>query len=187
MAFDAHPPDPEGKREFEHFLSVQLLWDEGMAERVAQYFKDNPGGHMVVLAGAGHVVYGQGIPGRVQRRVPVSSAIVVNGTEPGMSADLADYVVLTQPHELPAAGKLGVLLDTGEDGVRVQGFADESPAKAVGLEEGDRIIALDGESVKTYTDVRLIMFDRTPGEQVRVRVARGEGETDTVDYLVTLH
>ncbi len=76
--FDMHPKGDDAV--FEHFLDVQLLWDEGMAERAARYLEANPGKTLVVLAGAGHVEYGRGIPARVQRRLPVPSATVINGT-----------------------------------------------------------------------------------------------------------
>ena len=77
--FDQHPmPD---QRSFERFVEVQLLWDEGMAERAARYLTENPGKTLVVLAGAGHIEYGQGIPKRLVRRVPVSAVTLLNGFE----------------------------------------------------------------------------------------------------------
>jgi hypothetical protein len=39
--FDMHPKGEDA--DFEHFLDVQLLWDEGMAERAASYVKGEPG------------------------------------------------------------------------------------------------------------------------------------------------
>ena len=38
----AHHPNERGQP-FEHFLEVQLLWDEGMAERAADYLEANDG------------------------------------------------------------------------------------------------------------------------------------------------
>lgn len=64
---------------FERFFQVQLLWDETMAQGVAEFLKApaNKGKKMVVLAGGGHVQYGLGIPKRVFRRVPANYAIVL--------------------------------------------------------------------------------------------------------------
>ena len=65
-AFKQHPAGMQGH--FERFLDVQLLWDEGMAERGARYLADHPDQTLVVLAGGGHLEYGQGIPKRFLRR-----------------------------------------------------------------------------------------------------------------------
>ncbi|HEY9295952.1 MAG TPA: ChaN family lipoprotein [Phormidium sp.] len=54
---------------FERFFLAQVLWDETMADVIAQFLKQNPGYQVVVLAGQGHVIYGYGIPSRVERRM----------------------------------------------------------------------------------------------------------------------
>lgn len=54
---------------FEQFFLVQVLWDETMAETIAQFVKSNPQYQVVVLAGKGHIVYGYGIRDRVARRI----------------------------------------------------------------------------------------------------------------------
>ena len=48
---------------------AQLLWDETMAERVANFVTTQPDYQIVVLAGQAHITYGHGIPDRVQRRL----------------------------------------------------------------------------------------------------------------------
>jgi uncharacterized iron-regulated protein len=53
---------------FERFFTAQVLWDETLAEKIAQFVKANPDYQVVVLAGKGHIVYGYGIPSRVARR-----------------------------------------------------------------------------------------------------------------------
>ncbi|OCR00883.1 hypothetical protein BCD67_24490 [Oscillatoriales cyanobacterium USR001] len=54
---------------FERFLLAQILWDETMAESIAQFVTKSPDYQVVVLAGKGHIVYGYGIPSRVARRL----------------------------------------------------------------------------------------------------------------------
>ncbi|MDX2217101.1 MAG: ChaN family lipoprotein [Oculatellaceae cyanobacterium bins.114] len=54
---------------FEAFFLAQVLWDETMAEGVANFVRDHPEHQVIVLAGQGHIVYGYGIPSRVARRV----------------------------------------------------------------------------------------------------------------------
>jgi uncharacterized iron-regulated protein len=57
---------------FERFFQAQILWDETMAEVIAQYWLKHPERQIVVLVGEGHVLYGEGIPQRVARRLKQS-------------------------------------------------------------------------------------------------------------------
>ncbi|MFB2918594.1 ChaN family lipoprotein [Aerosakkonema funiforme] len=68
---------------FERFFQAQVLWDETMAEVIAQFLQRNPDFQVVTLVGQGHVVYGYGIPSRVARRLG--------------SANLVQRVVLLNP------------------------------------------------------------------------------------------
>lgn len=54
---------------FERFFTALVLWDETMAEKIAQFVNDNPDYQVVVLAGKSHITYGYGIPSRVARRL----------------------------------------------------------------------------------------------------------------------
>ena len=54
---------------FDKFVLAQVLWDETMAEAIAQFYQKNPQYKIVVLAGKGHIIYGYGIPDRVARRL----------------------------------------------------------------------------------------------------------------------
>jgi len=54
---------------FERFFTAQVLWDETMADAIAQFLKAHPDYQVVVLAGQTHIVYGYGIPSRVARRL----------------------------------------------------------------------------------------------------------------------
>jgi uncharacterized iron-regulated protein len=56
-------------KSFDRFYTAQLLWDETMAERVADFANRNPDRQIVVIAGSSHIIYGYGIPNRVKRRM----------------------------------------------------------------------------------------------------------------------
>jgi uncharacterized iron-regulated protein len=172
QVFEMHP-NLEG-RDFEHFLEVQLLWDEGMAERAAQYLKDHPEKTLVVLAGAGHVEHGQGIPQRVLRRLPVPAVSLLNGRDREPDPAVADYLLYPHPVELPAAGLLGVMLGKQVDaeGARVDGFAEGSGAKAAGIKEGDHIVRIGEQPVSRYADIRIALIDSHPGQRLPVAVRR---------------
>ena len=84
---------------FERFLQAQVLWDETMAEKIAEFVKANPDYQVVVLAGKGHIIYGYGIPSRVERRLGVGDvkmrSVLLNSSDnPVLSADrpIADFV-----------------------------------------------------------------------------------------------
>lgn len=54
---------------FENFVAAQVLWDETMAATIASFLTGHPHHQIVVLAGQGHIMYGYGIPDRVDRRI----------------------------------------------------------------------------------------------------------------------
>jgi uncharacterized iron-regulated protein len=66
-AFASH--SSHGDFNFENFFAAQVVWDETMAEAIAEFKQTSPDTVVVVLAGQGHVAYGYGIPDRVARRL----------------------------------------------------------------------------------------------------------------------
>lgn len=168
--FAEHPQT--GGRGFDRFLDGQLLWDEGMAERAAQYLEEHPDHAMVVLAGSGHLAYGDGIPQRLARRVPVTSTIVLNGWEGEITPKVADYLLMPETQTLPAPGRIGAVLVPGAKGLRVDSCAKDSACAAAGLRKGDSLLAINDVPVSDLSDVNSVMWDRKPGETVRVNVRR---------------
>lgn len=79
---------------FENFFLAQLLWDETMAANVAKFAQSHPNYQVVVLAGQGHIVFGYGIPDRVQRRLETveQQSILLNPSpEAQQESNIADY------------------------------------------------------------------------------------------------
>jgi uncharacterized iron-regulated protein len=159
-AFEQHPEETRG--DFERFFEVQLLWDEGMAERAAGFLVERSESRLVVLAGMGHAIR-SGIPARLAHREPTGL-------------------------ELPPAGMLGVMLDTGDDGVSVQSFADGSAAEEAGLQTGDRIVELQGRPVSDFAGIKTGLLGKRPGDTVTVKVERktGDDSAETRLFEVTL-
>lgn len=56
-------------QKLDNFFTAQVLWDETMADAIANFVKINPDYQVIVLAGSGHIIYGYGIPSRVARRL----------------------------------------------------------------------------------------------------------------------
>jgi uncharacterized iron-regulated protein len=167
----AQHPQTEG-RGFDRFLDGQLLWDEGMAERTARYLEEHPDHAMVVLAGSGHLVYGDGIPRRLERRGPVTSAIVLNGWEGELTPEVADYLLMPAPQSLPAAGRIGALLLPDKKGLKVDSCTRDSACAAAGIKRGDRVLSIDEIPVNDLSDVSAVMWDKKPGETVTLSVRR---------------
>lgn len=188
--FAQHPQGPEA--DFERFLEVQLLWDEGMAERAATFLQAHPEHRLVVLAGAGHIEYGRGIPNRLARRLAVPAATVLNGTQRPVTPDLADFLLFPPALSLPATGLLGVMLDTSSagDGIGVQGFAEVSGARDAGVESGDRIVQIGPVEILDYADIRIALLDSQPGDVLPVavvRAARRGQQQERLQFEVQLH
>lgn len=99
-AFKRHQGAVQGSSDnFERFFLAQVLWDETMAERIAQFLQVNPDYQVVVLAGQGHIFYGYGIPNRVARRLkdekPVQRSVLFNPPEDAAvdkKKPIADFV-----------------------------------------------------------------------------------------------
>ncbi len=164
-----HPPGAS----FEYFFEGQLVWDEGMAARAARYLEAHPARRLVVLSGVGHVQYGFGIPDRLTRRIEVTRTIIVNGLDVSFKPNVADFVLLSGEVPLPPAGTLGVVLEPDAKGLRIGSFARDSAAQAAGLDPGDRIVSLDGQPMKHLEDARLALWDKRPGDRIRVEARRG--------------
>ena len=88
--------------DFDQFFLIQTLWDESMADGIANFLKSQQRAQVLVLAGQGHIVYNFGIPNRVARRqIQMSESITqrtillspeVDGFALDTSVPLADYL-----------------------------------------------------------------------------------------------
>jgi uncharacterized iron-regulated protein len=155
---------------FEHFVEAQLVWDEGMAESAAAYLNANQGRRMVILAGSGHLAFGAGIPKRLERRTNATYAIVLNGGDE-VESRMADYLLLSNPQELPAAGVLGIRLDEDGDS-RIHSLSSGGAGEKAGLRKGDVVVEIDGQTVKKLADMHLALWGKNPGDRVQVSVRR---------------
>jgi len=79
--------------EFEDFYAAQVVWEDAMAQAVAQNLND---GVMVVLAGNGHIQFKYGIPDRAYKRTGVPfRTIYLAPVGNEVSRDIADYIWVT--------------------------------------------------------------------------------------------
>jgi uncharacterized iron-regulated protein len=86
----------------ENMYSAQVLWDEGMADTALKAIGQDtdPNLVFVVIAGSGHIMFGEGINLRVARRTGMRGVniVMVEGEKSvPVSRGLADYVLVTAP------------------------------------------------------------------------------------------
>jgi uncharacterized iron-regulated protein len=184
-AFEEHgPAKPDA---FNHFVEAQLVWDEGMAQSAAEYLNANPGRRMVILAGSGHLAFGSGIPQRMERRAHATYAIVLNSGEE-IGPHVADYILLTPKQELPPAGVLGVTLQEKAGVCRIGSLVPGGAAAKAGLKRKDVLLEIDDQKISTIADMRLALWDKKPGDRVRLSVRRPRhfGGASTLSFAVEL-
>jgi uncharacterized iron-regulated protein len=183
---------PEGQApNFEQFLTSQLIWDEGMAQQIADYLTAHPATQMVVLAGSGHLAYGSGIPNRVARRLPLDASIILNNWEGPLDAGVADILLLPQEQVLPKAGKLGASLDEDKDKgmIKLVACLADSPCAQAGLKSGDQILTIDGETITSMADLRVMMWDKQPNDEITLTIRRKHWFTpvEELSFQIILH
>ena len=174
-AFTMHAGQKQGGN-FSGFFQAQALWDETMAETIADYLVTHPDMRMVVIAGRGHVDKNNAIPPRVSRRLPVSQAVVVNSTGPADASETADFIFFSPPAKLTPFPLLGVMLEDteGEDGVLVTALNPKGQAKEAGIREKDIILSIDSEPVNDMEDVKISMLYKDKSESVTVQLKRAK-------------
>lgn len=99
MVFEAmmggHPPTGT---QGENIYTAQLLWDYGMADTALKYLAAMPPNSkrvMVVVAGSGHVMYGQGINLRVRQRTGqagITFTMIGSDAPEEVSRGIAEFV-----------------------------------------------------------------------------------------------
>lgn len=87
----------------ENVYAAQVLWDEGMADTALKYMDSRPPSTrriMAIVAGSGHVMYGQGINFRIARRTGQTgpTVMMIDGTEPReVSRGIGEFIYMAPP------------------------------------------------------------------------------------------
>jgi M6 family metalloprotease-like protein len=122
--------------------------------------------------------------------VAVLIARNINAEQP---PDLSDYhTVATAQTATPAAlvgsgerrpGYLGVNTEQDGNALRVEGVEPESPAARADIRPGDRIKAVDGNSVPELAALRDVLLNRREGDRL---VIAGTRDHKPIEFVVTL-
>lgn len=186
--YDLHPGRDE--KQFSGFFQSQAIWDEVMAQTIADYVTKNPDRQMVVLAGNGHMVKDTAIPPRVARRVSLDQAVVMGSDGSIIAPYEADFLVFMPQTSLPPPVLMGVVLtlDKELEQVTIEDVRPESPALKAGLKKGDIILSLDGHLVTTPDDVRIVLVDKKIGDTIKTTIKRKRslfaGPEQTIDVTL---
>ncbi len=199
-------PKSHGGMLLDGFINAQTVWDETMAESVANYLQSPAGqeNRMLVVAGGNHIRNGFGIPRRVFRRLPTSYLLIgcreidipaskedrmmeVNLPEfPMVPYDFVAYLAYEELAVKPLL--LGVMIEpaTAGGGLLVKEVVPESNAERAGLLAGDRLLSLDGEPLAENFDLVYAIQQKKPGDRGVLRVERaGESRQIEVSFLET--
>ena len=179
-----------------------LLWEEAMAETVANFLKDeaNKNRKLVVLAGGFHVQYGYGIPKRAFRRVPHAYSIILpEVTEipkelknremkmktsvsiPLLASDFSWKVSYIVPP--PNRIRLGVFLKELENGLKVLEVEKGSNAERMNLQKDDVLLELDGNEIASVEDLATQLQKHNFGDTVHLKIMRGGSEQQVSGIL----
>ena len=183
-----------GHAEMEKPYRALLLWEEMMAQTVAEFLNEDAYSDwkLVVLAGGFHVQYGFGIPKRAFRRSPHAYSIVLP-TVTELPADLKDREMDVEHVSIPLyAGdfawklqykvlpekkiKLGVVLEEKGHAIRIKSVAPNSNAERAGLQQGDLLLALEGVTLMNTGDLVEKLQKKNIGDQVSLLIRRGSQE-----------
>ena len=173
------------------FLRVQTLWDETMAQNVANYLKSVDKDHqVVVIAGGNHIRYGYGIPRRVFRRIPASYLLIgsyelraAEGKEPVLMDVVKPnnpmppyhFVTYTEYELLEKEGvKMGILIDKTDTGILIKGVVPESVAEKSGIQKDDVLTKLDDIALEEPFDLIYELNQRKVGDKIEITLKRGD-------------
>ncbi len=180
-----------GQNTLESFQRVQTLWDESMAQNLAEYLKQQGKNRQVlVIAGGNHIRYGFGIPRRMFRRVP-ASYLLIGSEELDIPADKQDrlmnvvkpdypmppyhFLTFTRYEDLPNPGvKLGIMLDKVASGLLVKKVIAGSVAEQQGLKEGDILTRIDTQTLTVPFDLIYELQQKTSHDTIELTLQRGD-------------
>lgn len=157
-------------RNFDFFYEAQVLWDESMAHNLDEFIRKNPERQVIVIAGAGHIAFGSGIPGRAFRLNNIEYSIILN--DGAVERDAADFILFPSAVNAPESPELMVVLSEEEGKVKIVGFARDSVSQTAGLKIDDVILSLDDTKIGSVDDIRIFLLDQRKGDEITVKVSR---------------
>ncbi len=176
---------------FERFVEAQLTWDRAMAEALAAARARAGAPQVVGIVGSGHLQNRFGIPHQLADLGVENAAVLLPVTPEAACEDLdpglADAVFVVEREEggQRPRPRLGVIIETAEDGVRIRDVAEGSVAAAAELQAGDLVREAAGQSLERHSQLIEIVQRQAPGTWLPLRVQRGEKTLDVIARFPT--
>ncbi|UCH73624.1 MAG: ChaN family lipoprotein [Rhodospirillales bacterium] len=173
--------------DFARFVEAQLTWDRAMAEALATAREAHPGALVVGIMGRGHVEYRHGVAHQLaDLGIPEAAALLPvdqEATCDALPSDLADAVFVVEPAGrlvavAPPKARLGILIATTEDGVRVAQVIEGSVAEATGIAVEDIVVSAAGFPVAEVGELIEIVQRQAPGTWLPLVVRRDDEEIE---------
>ncbi len=176
---------------FDRFVEAQLTWDRAMAEALTTAQARAGSSRVVGIVGSGHLQNRYGIPHQlsdlgienVAVLLPVTPEAACEDLDPGL-AD-AVFVIERQDSGKQPRPRLGVIIETAEEGVRIRDVAEGSVAAAAELQAGDLVREAAGQSLERHSQLIEIVQRQAPGTWLPLRVQRGEETLDVIARFPT--
>lgn len=147
----------------------QILWDETMAETIAEYIKSHPDQTVVVIVGSGHLKNYSGIPKRVKRRIDVDMSVILQDYQ--ADVDIADFILHTSTLKTKRSPKLGIMLEA--DTLKVLSIIKNSTAEKMGIKKGDIIQSFLDMKTSSLADLKLALYYYRNHDNFNITVKRG--------------
>jgi len=178
---------------FANFVDAQLTWDRAMAEALAAARRRQPVALVVGIIGRGHIEHRYGIPHQLaDLGIPDAAVLLPVDREAvcdGPAADLADAVFVIEPTGRLVAtapkARLGVLVATTDDGVRVANVMEGSVAEATAIEVDDIVVSAAGAPVAKVGELVEIVQRQAPGTWLPLVIRRDGEEIEVVAKFPT--
>ncbi len=176
---------------FSNFVDAQLTWDRAMAEALAAAHRRDPEALIVGIIGRGHLEYGNGISYQladlgiddVEVLLPVDADEACQALSAELvGADLADavFVVEEQVDEDEPRPRLGVMIDNGDNGVRVMEVVPGSVAERAGILAGDIIQEAAGFEVETTGQLIDVIQRQAAGTWLPLKILREDENQELI-------
>lgn len=165
---------------FRTFVEAQLVWDRAMAQALADAAGRNQDALVVGVMGSRHIAHGDGVPHQLHG---LGIKHIASFLPWDTGADCSEFTaalataVFGMPavQAAPVPPRLGIMVETAQDGVKVSSVATGSIAEAADLRTGDVLVEVAGTPVRTSGEVRAIVGRMAPGTWLPLK-ARRAGE-----------
>jgi uncharacterized iron-regulated protein len=175
--------------DFARFVEAQLTWDRAMAEALAEAARRAPDALIVGVLGRGHAEHGYGVPSQLADLGLEDSAVLLPVSAGALCSPVEEYLadavfVVEQPDRVEPPGRpkprLGIMIETVENAVRIMNVFESSVAESAGLEIGDIVLSAAGFPVARVGDLIEIVQRQAPGTWLPLSIRRDGAELDVL-------